>query len=155
MGNVKNRNLIFYAYSVLKHKREHKIEIVYMRLMSYNVVVKSTVDGRFEISFKLPERFNNSPHVKLSAVIIVYCSLYMPVHTLENYIVTFTIRSFALQGEQVASIILKGENITSLIDRNDTLIIVPITVTSIIIRNYTFLHLYKINNPCEMKCYRY
>lgn len=126
-----------------------------MRLMSYNMVVNSTVGSRFEISFKLPERFNSSPHIKLLAVIIVYCSLYMPVHTLENYIVTFTIRSFALQGEQIASIILKEENITSLIDRNGTLIIVPITVTSIIIRNYTFLHLNKINNPCEIKRHRY
>lgn len=116
--------------------------------MSYNMIVNSTVGGRFEISFKLPDRLNNSPHVKLLAVIIVYCSLYTPVHALENYIVTFTIRSFALQGEQVAFIILKDENITSLIDPNGTLIIVTITVTSIIIRTYTFFHLYEINNPC-------
>lgn len=126
-----------------------------MRLKNYNMVVNSTVGGRFEISFKLPDRFNNSPYVKLLAVIIVYCSLYTPVHTLENYILTFTIQNFTLQGKQVTSIILNDKNITSLIDPNSTLIIVTTTVTSIIIRNYTFLHLYEINNPCEMKRHRY
>lgn len=117
-----------------------------MRIESNNKVVDSTVGGRLGISFKLLDRFNNWLHVKLLAVIIVYCSRYTLVHTLENCIATFTIRSFALWGGTVASIILNDENITILINPNSTLIIVPITVTSIIIRNYTFLHLYEINN---------